>query len=149
MRKGTQMKKLFLAIFLTLIIVPSANPQSTLHLQEKCAEAAKQFVGSSGGSFREPNGKWGSMGFISHYNKKMDKCFIGISTMIFTHTVKGQEQTQYMRDLYDAIEGKNIGFHYSNIVEGEGFHENGCKVGDKICNSEVEFESLIKSYMEE
>jgi hypothetical protein len=37
------MKRLFLVLFFTVVTVSSVSAQSTLALQEKCAEGAKKF----------------------------------------------------------------------------------------------------------
>jgi len=148
---GVEMKKSFLAVFFTIIMVSSVNAQSTLLLQEKCAEVVKKSLGE-GGISREKNGDMTSVGYTNHYNKKLDKCFVLISSTTFTHTIKGQAQTQFSQELWNAMEQKEIGSYYSNQVkEGSSwkYYINGCKVGDTICQSRGEFEALIKPYMEE
>jgi hypothetical protein len=138
------MERLFLAVFLTIIMAASVNAQSTLHLQEKCAEIVKKFMAEAGIS-REKNGESTFVDYASHYNKKLDKCFVLIS---WTITIGGQ--TQIVQDLWNAIEQKEIGYYYSAMVGLSWKNdEKGCKVGDTICHSKAEFETLIKPYMEE
>jgi len=69
------MKTFIFALFFTIILVSPVNAQSTLALQEKCAEGAKKFIA-------DPENMAvysGYSGYISHYSKKFDKCFIRIS----------------------------------------------------------------------
>jgi len=145
------MKKIpLIVLFLCFLSVP-VYAQSTLALQEKCAEVTKKSLGE-GGITREKNGDMRFFGYTSHYNKKMDKCFVLISHTFFTHTTNGQDQTQFSQELWNAIEQKEIGSYISNMVKEESswkHYENGCKVGDTICYSKAEFEALIKPYMEE
>jgi hypothetical protein len=145
---------LLVVIFSFLLFYPISEyvyAQSTLHLQKMCAEVVKKSLGE-GGISREKNGDMTSLGYTSHYNKKLDKCFVLISCTTFTHTIEGQTQTQFSQELWNAIEEKEIGSYYSNMVK-EGLswkhYENGCKAGDTICHSKAEFETLIKPYMEE
>ena len=146
------MKKFVLALFFTIIIISDANAQSTLALQEKCAEFVKKNLGEPGVIDRGKKDDLSMMGYTNHYNKKMDKCFVLISYTHFTHTAKGQDQTQFHQELWNAMDGKEIGLYSSNQVkEGSSWkhYENGCKVGDTICHSKTEFDALIKPYMEE
>jgi hypothetical protein len=150
-KRDIEMKRLFLVLFFTVTIASQVNAQSTLLLQEKCAEVVKKSLGE-GGISRDSNGDMTSVGYTNHYNKKLDKCFVLISSTIFTHTAKGQDQTQFSQNVFNAIEQKEIGSYYSNMVkEGSSWknHVNSCKVGDTICHSKTEFEALIKPYMEE
>ena len=69
-RVGAEKKKLILALFLTIMMVSPVNAQSTLALEEKCAEGARKW-------FREHSSEV-IYGHSSHYNKKLDKCFIRV-----------------------------------------------------------------------
>jgi hypothetical protein len=66
------MKTLFL-LFLSLVFTCSAFAQSTLALQEKCAEEAKKFYAES---LRNEGDQQSFNGH--HFNKKLDRCFMGI-----------------------------------------------------------------------
>jgi hypothetical protein len=62
----------FLVLFLLVSNVNSssdaANAQSTLPLQEKCAEGAIKFIERLDSV----------VSYDSHYNKKLDKCFVRV-----------------------------------------------------------------------
>jgi hypothetical protein len=144
------MKRLFLAVFLTVIIVPPVHAQSTLALQEKCVEGSKKFVLETGGcdQIKSQDGYLHSCQYRCHYNKKLDKCFIRWDMHTFWD--KGRNIEEPLRgthtihiDLADVFERRLVGQYDDSIIFGE------CKVGDRKCNSLEQFEALIKPYMEE
>ena len=144
-------KEFILTLFFTIIMVSSVNAQSTLALQEKCAEGAKKFFfeglqsyGGSWGSFSDFGSEKGSgfNHFTSHYNKKLDKCFIRIE---FHFLAEGKtKKTINAIDVWDVFEGKHLAGCSLPIL-----YPMDCKVGNKECNSLSEFENLIRPYMEE
>jgi hypothetical protein len=145
-KEGIEMKKLFLALFFTIILVSPANAQSTLALQEKCAERAKKFFfehinlyGGKWGGFKDEKGS-GYNEFISHYNKKLDRCFIRIEYRYYPKDKN--EKVVNSIEIGDAFGGKSYG---SFVTAGSLI----CEVGNKKCNSLDEFEALIKPFMEE
>lgn len=132
-----------LGIISCLVVSNIANAQSTLALQEKCAEGAKKFFLEKygDGNLVDAAGGFWSSRFTTHYNKKFDKCFILVKT---SYVPKGKPYQFIMVSLVDAYEGKEYGsFNCS------GFPKPGGRVGDKFCDSEAECEALIKPYMEE
>ena len=133
-----------LALFFTIIICSPVNAQSTLALQEKCAEGAKKFFFENGYEFDETFGYFKSASnYTSHYNKKLDKCFIRIDSMNNQKNRKG-EFFQY-HYLYDIFEEKEYGaFCFDNT----GYIWKGY-IGIKKCGSLEEFENLMRPYMEE
>jgi hypothetical protein len=150
-QKGIEMKRLFSAVFFIVIIVSPVYAQSTLALQEKCAEGAKKFFferlqsyGGSWGSFSDFGSEKGSgfNHFTSHYNKKLDKCFIRIE---FHFLAEGKTKKAINTiDVWDVFEGKLLAGCSLPIL-----HPMDCKVGNKECNSLSEFENLVRPYMEE
>jgi len=142
------MKRLFLVLFFTVVTVSSVNAQSTLALQEKCAEGAKKFFldhinlyGGSWGNFRDEKGR-GYNHFTSHYNRKLDKCLVRIDYYYFPK----DESERAIRsiEIFDAFEGTIRG----SLFEGVSPFLI-CEVRNKKCNSDGEFKALIKPYMEE
>jgi hypothetical protein len=145
-------------------IVNIAYAQSTLALQEKCAEGAKKwffehinFYGGKWGTFSNEEGFWNN-NFESHYNRKHDKCFIKITWSFFP---KDKDQESMIgTDIFDVFESKRIG-QFSQSWKGS---EKGLVISifedrelvpifqaDKV-NPIVErqkFDALIKPYMEE
>jgi hypothetical protein len=47
--------------------------------------------------------------------KAFDKCFVLISSASFTHTISGRDQTQLSKELWNAIEQREIGSYYSIV----------------------------------
>ena len=146
------MKKILLIVlFLCFLSVP-VYAQITLALQEKCAEGAKKFFlerinsyGGSWGGFSDEKGH-GYNHFTSHYNKKLDKCFIRIDYCYFPKDMN--EKDFRLIEIWNAFEG--------NLLAGCSLYQINrildpwdCKVGNKKCNSLSEFKNLIRPYMEE
>jgi hypothetical protein len=135
--------KLILALFGISIMVSSANAQSTLALQEKCAEGSKKFIA-------DPEYYIGYTGYVSHYSKKLDKCFIRIGYYYGVEEEKVRNSTIPLRlpdweiKLYDVF-GLSLVGNYHRAKGATIF----CWVGDRKCKSVEEFEVLIKPYMEE
>jgi hypothetical protein len=136
---------LLIVLFLSFLSAP-VNAQSTLALQEKCAEGAKKYFfehinlyGGKWGNFKDEKGN-GYNEFTSHYNKKLDRCFIRIEYRYFPKDKN--EKVVNSIEIGDGFGGKCYG---SFVMAGSLL----CEVGNKKCNSLEEFEALIKPYMEE
>ena len=128
------MKRLVLTVFFTIIMVSSVNAQSTLALQEKCAEGAKKFFldrvnlyGGSWGNFRDEKGR-GYNHFTSHYNKKFDKCLVRIDYYYFPKDES--ERVIRSTEIFDAFEGTIRGSFFAGVSPFLI-----CEVGNKKCNS--------------
>jgi len=143
------MKTILVSLIVAILSIPiSSNAQSTLALQEKCAEAGERFFlerinlyGGSRGSFSDEKGH-GYNDFTTHYSKKFDKCFIRIEYSYFPKNK--DEKSIKTLEVYDALGGKRFA-GWSLCM----FCPIDCKVGDKTCNSLSEFETLIKPYMKD
>jgi hypothetical protein len=140
------MKRLLVALFFAFVAASQVNAQSTLALQEKCAEGTKKFIA-------DPENMAvynGYSGYISHYSKKFDKCFIRIGYYYGVEEEKVRNGTIPLRlpdweiKLYDVFGLSLVGNYHrakgATVV---------CWVGDRECKSVDEFEALVKPYMEE
>lgn len=143
------MEKLMCIFILALSVMP-ANAQSTLPLQEKCAEAGKTFVARLESV----------ASYDTHYNKKLDKCFtrVGFYFGVTKESLNiGNEKTttlkhpQTRQALYNVFDNKIIGETSSN-----GMKVEICYVGNTKCKPHDdpylmidEFENLISPYMTE
>jgi len=143
------MKKILLIVlFLCFLSVP-VYAQITLALQEKCAEGAKKFFlerinsyGGSWGGFSDEKGH-GYNHFTSHYNKKLDKCFIRLE---YSYFPKDKNEKVFRSiEIWNAFEGTRIG----GLLTPVELPYYDCTVAGKTCNSPSEFENLIRPYMEE
>jgi hypothetical protein len=147
------MKHFILALFFALIIVSPANAQSTLALQEKCAQGAKKFFferinsyGGKRGLYRDEGGL-GSNKFESHYNKKLDKCFIRIESTYISK--KDDDPIYYSIELFDVFEGKQYGCFWREQYKNINWRVTRCEVGIEKCTNEQEFGNLIRLYVGE
>ena len=130
------MKKLFLCLFWVTIIATSANAQSTLALQEKCAEGALKYYRQAIVPYLESEDK---VGILYHYNKKLDKCFLRVY----------HYGENYVEEINDVYENRLIGTFVKSQgiwnIEGKFF-----SFDKKEFLSELKkFNTLIKPYMEE
>jgi hypothetical protein len=129
--------------------------QPTLLLQEKCAEGAKKFFferinfyGGTWGRFSNESGHgWNK--FESHYNKKLDKCFILIENMLTPKNKKEDDPIYYSIELFDVFGGKEYGCFWREQYKNFNWPVTRCEVGTQKCTNEQEFKTLIRPYLEE
>ena len=149
-------KMLWLAmVFGLLVMCGRSNAQSTLALQEKCAEGAKKFFlqrinlyGGAWGSFSDEKAL-GSNSFTSHYNKKLDRCFIRIEWLYSPKDKKEDAPIYFGIEVFDVFGGKNIGCFWRDQYKNYNWPVTRCEVETKNCTNEQEFKNLISPYMEE
>ena len=105
-------------------------------LQERCGNQTREFFKKEYGDGVTTVGK-GQMlsGYQNHYNKKLNKCFI-----IITSTSPSMK----LKNLFDFNENKELG----TFVDNKNLSMD-CRVFEKSCKSEQEWDSLVKPYMEE
>ena len=108
-----------------LVSVSSAGAQSTLDLQEKCSKAAKKSFRSSGGY---KTGKCSNT-YESHYNKKVDKCFMMIST-----SCADKDESSTDISLADVFEGKAYATYTAFYAKGGVLMGRYCSLGDAQYN---------------
>ncbi len=129
-----------------------AYAQSTLALQEKCAEQAQK-VFSDDGYAKNP-----TAAYSSHYNPDLDKCFMEVfnSMEVMNADAKSSPGTFWtFYSVFDAFEGKVYGACAWHTVKDKKYWEVSpvqCDVtlpsGEKrVCRSQDEFEKLIEVYM--
>ena len=139
------MKKFLLlfAIAWAISTSSSAHAQSTLALQEKCAEGAKVFI------LRLDS----VASYDSHYSKKLDGCFLRAGVYLGSTSedmklpdgkIKTLEHPHTMQSLYNVFDGKMIG-NFSLI----GTEVQDCWIANTKCKTIGEFENLLKPYLEQ
>lgn len=148
------MSKNYLGIIIILICSFLLLPQITYssskddyELQVKCGKQSEEkfekYYGSNGMTKTEDGDQLLS-NYENHYNKKLHKCFVILTTT--NYTVKKETGVLTMKNLYDINENKEYG-SFSK------FQNNNspivCKVLDKFCKSEKEWDKLVKPYMTE
>jgi len=141
------MTRLLLGVFFAILMVSQVNAQSTLALQEKCAEGARRFFLEYKNQYR--NGSDYFPDYTSHYNNKLDKCFIHIS--VFKLAKNGEEESviQYLYNVFEGTPESKTSAYGRFYKFMDRTQLPFCKVGDKSCHLEAEFKALIKPYMEE
>ena len=130
------------ALFVMVLAVLPVYAQSTMPLQETCAEGAKKLI----------KGATDVTTSTSHYNKKLDKCFmrVGFYFAQIEEDVKVGDRNitvkhpHWMVSLYNVFDSKVIG----NCAYIGGAKQE-CWVKNTKCKSIDEFDNLIRPYMEE
>ena len=153
------MKEFVVGLILLFAVSGHAYAQSTLTLQEKCANEAREnferkYCGDQSQIY--PSGcftvdLFGTYywSYESHYNKKLNKCFL----LAHGHTYYKGLPTFNDYSLIDVFEWKVYAIYFART----GYDKNlslypdvaECSVGDKQCKSLEEFENLIHAYMKE
>jgi hypothetical protein len=125
----------------------AATKSANLDMQEKCAKQARIEFNRAGFDKDE------TANFTNHYNPKLNKCFVDIFSA-------KSHLTPYVptafRSVSDAFEGKGFGEYMWINNSGKKYWEVKpfvCKVTllsgeEKYCESDKEFDELVKIYME-
>ena len=137
------MKRFFLSIltvFFTMSIV-GCNNQKDYQLQEQCGKQSQKFFQNEYGTGTISNeGGYSNSTYECHYNKKMNKCFILIST---NGVVNYKNESYQSKSLSDVNENKKLGYFVKTKTSIL------CVFLGKKCKSESEWDSLVKHYTEE
>lgn len=115
-----------------------------LELPAKCSEQARKLFLERGFNRRV------MAQYANHYNSRLNKCFVQISDYDVTSSPGTSFKSKYV---LDAFEGKEYGtFSFQGgkrISEASVYCEVAVPSGEpKLCNSESEFNELVKIYME-
>jgi hypothetical protein len=132
------------------MLVPGKNcnaQQASLDLQEKCSSKAESEFAKSDLQSRE------QAVVTNHYNVKLDRCFIEIDQY---YVMDHFGNLWNYKTVSDAYEGKIFGSYAWKSDKIKKYWEvkpTECKVMDQngqdlLCNSDVEFDNLIKIYMQ-
>lgn len=108
-------------------------------LQERCEKKCEEYFKKQYGNGILNEGKR-TVTYQNHYNKKLNKCFIILTTNFIIEKYKMSYKEKF---LFDVNYLRDYAF----------FHNSGkftfCDVERNKCNSEEEWVSLVKPYMEE
>jgi hypothetical protein len=145
--KGIDMKKIYSVIslsFLVLFLLVGCvgfleDSKVDYQLQEKCGKKCEEFFKDKYSNGILNDGKR-IVTYQNHYNKKLKKCLIILNTNFFSKNINRGYKEKF---LFDVKYHRDYGF----------FHNSGtftfCDVEKNRCDSEEEFDSLVKPYMEE
>lgn len=135
-------------LFLLPFNVYSSSIKEDYDLSERCGKRSEEYFRKEYGNgiVNTDDGQQLS-NYQNHYNKKMNKCFFSvISTYISKNKKTNKIESIKQKYLFDINESKEYG---SFVLWGKQTKPNDCRVLDNSCNSEGEWDSLIKPYMEE
>jgi len=152
-----------LFLLVPLPTVSQTNVQSTLHLQERCAEGARKHfyehieegrLNNNNVSLFFTDDIKSIMEYTSHYNKKGDMCFIRIDQRSSPRSSRKDTRPialSHSIGLFNVFEeGKKYAdFFKTSDEKTSRIIQFDCTVGNMACKSLQEFEALIKPYMEE
>ena len=138
---------LILIVFFTTSLVGCNNQKSSVsedkkvnyQLQEQCGKSCKEYFIKTYGELDEQTDVdgWWKNDFNSHYNKNLNKCFILVDS-------KNSYKMNRKR-LLEINENKDYGKYW----KGSNGVTTNCYVLDKKCDSEEEWNTLVRPYMEE
>ena len=148
-RHRDAMRKALVTILL-LTLSSSASYAATptakeeYELQERCGKRAEEvFKREFGNGISNTEDGQSMAGYTNHYNKKLNKCFYLLAYTEFRYKNK-KEGSSTLITLFDINEQREYGQFFSRLNDKFGFQ---CKVEDKACSSQAEWEALIKPYM--
>lgn len=153
MEKVTVMRKLILMMVLPLPVLfflagcaghdiqrkASADINMEDRLKAKCERKCEEYFRKEYGNGLLNGGKR-TVTYRSHYNRKLKKCMIMLSTDYFSKDINMGYKEKFLLDV--------------NYLRGYGFFHNSgkitfCDVERNTCSSEQEWVSLAKPYMED
>jgi hypothetical protein len=121
-----------------------ADLETKYRLQERCADRAKEFYEERYAGLelelnrhRKPGSSFIHTVYQSHYNTRLNKCFIYAQTKYLPWDVK--KTIEYTL----AVQDVNTRQEYASYSKTE------CEVRGSTCDSELEWWRLVKPYIEE
>lgn len=123
------------------IFAEAISAKDLYELQEKCSKTCGDwFENEWGNGIVNTDDGFMTSSYESHYNKKMNKCFMLQRTTHFSN--KSNSNVMESADLWDIQSNKDYG---SFILLNNSIMM--CKVNDVNCKSRNEWESLTKPYI--
>jgi hypothetical protein len=153
MLKNCTMAKIFaltlvLGGFASFDLSDAASNTEEYELQERCGKQAKEFFQRKYGDgvFKTKDGQQ-EIDYSNHYSKKFNKCFVQITTNNVRYKNKMPEVvTSFEILILNISENKEYG-RFVNIYSKD--KPALCRVANESCHDILEWEALIKPYMEE
>ena len=139
------MKTLIITFVLTILSAEVLAADNTLlkteyDLQERCGKRAEEIYRKDWGKVGVINHKdYQEIGnFTNHYNKKLNKCFILVSSQQFW--TDHDDESYELWDINDnKLYGSYYGYPLGALLK--------CNLLDTLCNSYKAWESLTKPFM--
>ena len=154
-------RTLFLSILIvffttSFMFVVGCNNHNTIkeqskekyELQERCGKWCEEYFNKEYGNgiINGGDGERLISNYTNHYNKKINKCFILITSTEFIRNMENKIESIRMKTLFDLNKNKE----YGSLVQFENNNKPiNCRILEKYCNSEKEWDLLVKPYRED
>jgi hypothetical protein len=129
--------------------VTASDPRVVYELREKCGKDAQAWYHHywEEDHTAVKDVRTIGSGFNSHYNERLNKCFVVVSSTTSTHD-STTKATRFLESvsLTDVLENKDLGDFMKSSDMSQPW---ACGVGDSKCDSQQGFEALIASFMKE
>jgi hypothetical protein len=123
--------------------------QSSLPIsQEQCVKRSEEYFNKeySNGIINGEDGERLTSNYTNHYNKKLNKCYILITSTQFIRNTENKIENIRIKTLFDLNENKE----YGSLIQFDNNNKpNNCRILEKYCNSEKEWDLIVKPYMGE
>ncbi|HLZ17992.1 MAG TPA: hypothetical protein VKO67_00190 [Smithellaceae bacterium] len=130
-----------MALTATLSLSWAGCDKENAALQEQCKNRCEAyFMKEFGDKVFDNKERAGSISYKSHYNRKMNSCFIVLDENGYERSA---DKLYEKKTLLAPADNKKYGFFY-NIGTS-----TVCDVAGKKCRSEDEWDDLVKPYMKE
>ena len=117
-------------------------------LQEQCVKRSKEYFNKEYGNgiINGEDGERMTSSHTNHYNKKLNKCFILITSTKLIRNTENKIESIRLKKLLDC----NENWEYGSLIQFENNNKIiNCRILERYCNLEKEWDSLVKPYMEE
>lgn len=124
------------------------EPSSLSELQEQCVNRSKEYFKKEYGNgiIYGENGERLISRYTNHYNRKLNKCYILITSTQFIRNNENKIENIGLKTLFELNENKK----YGSLIKYENNNELiNCRILEKYCNLEKEWDLVVKPYMEE
>ena len=116
-------------------------------LQEECGKQCEEYFKKEYGNgiINGEKGERLTSNYTNHYNKKFNICFILINSTEFIN-VRSKIESIRIKNFFDLNENKE----YGSLIQFENDNKPcSCRILEKHCDSEKEWDLIVKPYMED
>ena len=124
------------------------EPSSLSELQEQCVKRSKEYFNKEycNGIINCGYEERLTSNYTNHYNKKLNKCYILITSTEFIRNKENKIENIGLKTLFELNENKE----YGSLIKFENDNKLiNCRILEKYCNFEKEWDLVVKPYMEE
>ena len=116
-------------------------------LQKQCEKKSEEYFKKEygGGIINGEKGERLTSSYTDHYNKKFHTCFI-LMNSTESINMKGEIKSIRIKTFYDLNENRE----YGSLIQFENDNKPcSCRILEKYCDSEKEWNLIVKTYMED